>query len=147
MTEHQGEDGGQVSLSPDDLKALREKAKEADRLTKENAAAQRELAFVKAKIDITDPKMSYFVKGYDGELTAEAIQAEAQKAGFYSAQQQPQVPAAELEAHQQVGAATSGSGSPEPFDFQAELAKCKTAEEVMMLASKQNLPTVWNRPS
>lgn len=135
-----------VSLSPDDLRALREKAKEADRLTKEHAEIQRKFAFMEAKIDIADPKMSYFVKGYDGELTAEAIKAEATKAGFMT-QSAPQVPPAELEAHQQVGAAAAGGSSTEPFDFQAELAKCKTPEEVMMLATKQNMPTVWNRPS
>lgn len=144
--ENQGEnDEGRVTLSADDLKALREKAKEADRLVKEHSEAQRELAFVKAKIDITDPKMGYFVKGYDGDMSAEAIRAEAEKVGLLAGA--PQVPQNELNAHQRMGEAAAGAESGAPFDFQAELAKCKTNEEVMALATRQNMPTTWNRPS
>lgn len=143
-----GQNGGQVSLSPDDLKALREKAKRADELERINAENARRLAFVEAKIDVTDPRMSYFVKGYDGELSADAIRAEAQKAGFINAAPSaPQVPQEELLGHQRVGAAATGADGTEPFNFHDELAKCKNAEDVMKLAIGQNMPTVWNRPS
>lgn len=135
-----------VSLSPDDLKALREKAKRADELERINAENARKLAFVEAKIDVTDPKLSYFVKGYDGELNADAIRAEAQKAGFITAAPSaPQVPQEELLGHQKVGAAATGADGTEPFNFHDELAKCKSPEEVMALAQRQNMPTVWNR--
>ena len=45
-------------------------------------AAQRELAFFKAGVDPDIPGANWFIKGYDGELTDEAIKAEATKAGF-----------------------------------------------------------------
>lgn len=42
---------------------------------------KRENAFLKAGIKPDDPKAKYFVRGYDGELTADAILAEAKAAG------------------------------------------------------------------
>jgi hypothetical protein len=45
------------------VKAFEAKAKEAE-------AAQRELAFVKAGVNPDSAAAKYFVKGYDGELTA-----------------------------------------------------------------------------
>ena len=148
MNDDQDDQDGGVTLSPDDLRALRDKAKEADRLAKDHEVLQRKMAFVEAKIDVTDPKLKYFVEGYKGEMTPDAIRAEAKAAGFIdAAPPATQVPQGELDAHQKVGAAAAGGDAGEPFDFQAELAKCRTPEEVMALASRQNMPTVWNRPS
>ena len=43
---------------------------------------ERRDAFRSAGLDPDDAKVSYFVKGYEGELTPEAIAAEATAAGF-----------------------------------------------------------------
>lgn len=43
---------------------------------------ERENAFLKAGIDTDDARMRYFVDGYKGELTKDAIVAEATTAGF-----------------------------------------------------------------
>lgn len=140
------QDEGQVSLSPEDLKALRAKAKEADRLTKEFEAAQRKLAFVESGINIADPKMSYFVKGYEGELNADAIKAEAERAGFVGQQQQqqPSVPPQELAGHQQMAEASSG-GAPGQPDLAEQIRNAGSQEEVMALMIKAGYPTAWNR--
>ena len=58
------------------LRQLRKKAKDADRLTRENAdllADRRELAFLKAGVDTSTPVGQLFMKAYDGELDATAI--------------------------------------------------------------------------
>lgn len=56
-----------------ELEALRAQAANAEA----NASAQRELAFVKAGIDTSSKLGSMFVRTYEGELTADAIKAEA----------------------------------------------------------------------
>jgi ribosomal protein L12E/L44/L45/RPP1/RPP2 len=64
---------------------LREAADRGKEATKKAEQLERENAFLKAGIDTEDPRMSYFVKGYQGELTKDAILAEATTAGFVQA--------------------------------------------------------------
>jgi hypothetical protein len=71
--------------SEDDFKNLRAKAKKADRLEPEVSALKRENAFLKAGIPMDDPRMGYFLKGYDGELEADSIRQAAIEAGFMEA--------------------------------------------------------------
>lgn len=70
-----------------DIPALRAAAKRAKALERENATMKRENAFLRAGITMDDPKMSYFVRGYDGDLDPEAIRTAALDAGFIQAQQ------------------------------------------------------------
>lgn len=72
-----------------DFRAMRKAANEAKRLKAENAKLQREIAFAKAGLPLSDPKMNYFIKGYDGELDAEAIREAAAEAGFIAPPEQP----------------------------------------------------------
>jgi hypothetical protein len=65
-----------------DLRRLREKARATDEAKAEADALRRELAFSKAGIDPDDPKQGYFVRGYQGDLTATAIKEAAEAAGF-----------------------------------------------------------------
>ena len=69
----------------EDFKNLRAKAKKADKYEAEANQLRRELAFTKAGIDLSDQRMSYFVKGYDGELSADQIREAAISAGFLAA--------------------------------------------------------------
>src|SRR5690606_26113669 len=63
----------------DRINRLERKAKEAeDRANK----AERQLAFAQAGIQLDDPKMKYFVNGYDGEIEAGKIREAAVEAGF-----------------------------------------------------------------
>lgn len=65
-----------------DIKALREAADRAKALERENADLRRDRAFRQAGIDPDDKKVSYFVKGYEGDLDPSAIRTEAREAGF-----------------------------------------------------------------
>lgn len=95
------------------------------KLTKENEALktqlaqiQKERAFEKAGIDPDDPKASYFVKGYEGDLTAEAVKAEAVKVGILAAETPAEAPAetpdgqAALGAQQRIIDAAAGAVTP-----------------------------------
>lgn len=100
-----------ASGDPNDIKSLRRAANSKKQLEKELADAKRELAFAKAGIDPSDPKMKYFVKGYDGELTPSAVKAAAAEAGFLQVQQQaaPEMPQQAADAQSRVMQASAGA--------------------------------------
>ena len=62
------------------MKQLEKEAKELRRQVAEFSQASREMNFVKAGIQTDDPRFKYFLKGYDGELTPEAIRRAAEEA-------------------------------------------------------------------
>ena len=68
------------------MKQLEKEARELRRQVAEFSETQRELAFVKAGIDPASPQAKYFVKGYDGELTPEAIREAAVEAQLITSQ-------------------------------------------------------------
>lgn len=76
-------DESEASESP---RGLRRAANKGKKLESENQQLKRELAFFKAGIDTDDPRMKYFAKGYDGEMTAEAVRQAAMDAGFLQTQ-------------------------------------------------------------
>ena len=120
--------------SNDEWASLRKARKEAD-------TAKKELAFLKAGIDTTDPKMSYFVKGYDGDISAEAIKTAALEAGFIqdpsstqSTQTAPSGDApldptsqAALEAGQRIASAGIGAMTPGATSGQQKLQEAYLA--------------------
>lgn len=83
-----------------DIRALRKKAKAHDEAVASAAAAQRQLLFFQAGLDPSDQKAQWFVKGYDGEATAEKIREAATYAGLLT----PPAPPAPDEDAQQVAA-------------------------------------------
>ena len=64
---------------------LRRTEKARKQAEQEAAQAKRELAFYKAGISPDDKAASYFIKGYEGDLSVEAIRAAAEDAGFLRA--------------------------------------------------------------
>jgi hypothetical protein len=136
----QGNDGGS-----DHLKELRKKAREHDKLQAQLAARDKELAFAKAKLDLDDPKLKYFIKGYEGELTPEAIREQAIADGFLP-KPEPTAPSGELTAQQRIAAASSGAGETPSPDLNDLIRQAESPEEVMKLVSQAGLPTAYNRP-
>lgn len=135
-----------------DIRALRKAANSAKRLKVENAQMKRELAFAKAGIALDDPKMRYFVKGYDGELEAEAIREAATEAGFIAVEQASQEQAldqnvqAAASAQQRVMAASAGATA-EDISEEAALARMEAAmqeggiEAMLDVARQYGIPT------
>lgn len=88
---------------------------ELRRVKEELAKMKREAAFLRAGIDPTDQRLSYFVKGYEGETTPDAIRAEAIKAGFLQPEgAQDQGDPADIEAQNRVQVAAGGLGADQP---------------------------------
>lgn len=114
-----------------DIRSLRRAAQSAKKLKAENAKLQREIAFAKAGLPLSDPKMNYFIKGYDGELEAEAIRQAAAQAGFISAQgeadqQQQAQQQSSLEAQNRVMTASAGAFAEDASEA-AALARMESA--------------------
>lgn len=92
-----------------DIKSLRRAANGKKKLEQELANAKRELAFIKAGINPDDPKMRYFVKGYEGDLTADAVRAAALEAGFLASQDRSEQAQAVQSAQERVMTAAAGA--------------------------------------
>jgi hypothetical protein len=90
----------------DQFRVMRQKANAHDAAEKRAAEAERKLAFVEAGVPLDD-KTTYFVKGYDGEITAEAIRAEAQRIGVITTESQ--VTPQENEGLRQMAQASAGA--------------------------------------
>lgn len=108
---------------------LERRAREGDEARKRVAELERREAFREAGLDLGKPAVGYFVKGYDGELTPEAIKAAAQEAGFLAAEDQqtntdtPDAPAHPAQATLDQITAAAGTSSPGGLDMRAEMSK------------------------
>jgi hypothetical protein len=113
-----------------DIKSLRRAASSKKKLEQELNELKRELAFAKAGLSMEDPKLKYFVRGYDGEMTAEAIREAALEAGFLASQSQEPNPglAAAGAAQQRVMQAASGVAY-EGITQEAAMAQLEAAME------------------
>ena len=127
-------------------KGLRQAASKSKRLEAELASARRELAFAKAQIDINDSRMKYFVKGYDGEMTAEAIRQAAVEAGFLQDSSASSQNVEAADAQQRVVAASAGAIM-EDASEEAALARLEAAMEeggvdaMLEVARQYGIPT------
>lgn len=125
---------------PEHIRTLREKAKEADQLRSQLAELNRREAFRDAGINPGDSKMSYFIKGYEGELTPDAIRAKAIEDGFL-ADAEAEARNAELEGHERMDATAAGTQTQTPKGDEqviAALANAKDPTEVMRIVAEHN---------
>ncbi len=107
--------------SDSDWAELRRAKKAADKAKKELESLKSERAFEKAGLDLNDPRVAYFKKAYEGEITAEAIREEAIKAGFITVEPEPEPDQTPIEAQARVAQAAGGLGADQPDLAQAAL--------------------------
>lgn len=112
------------------MKQLEKEARELRKQVAEAQAIQKELAFVKAGLDLNSPMAKYFVKGYDGDLTPEAIRQAAEEAQLITPQA-PQETQAEKQAWQQTNKIAAGSEvAPPPPSWNKRIMDATSREEV-----------------
>ena len=114
-TDNSESSGSSTESKPNWRRDLENRAKEAEQEAASMAAQlesyQRRDTFRSAGLDPDDARVKYFVKGYDGELDAEAIRQEAMAAGFIgedSPMPQPSVMNDALAVEQRIQAAGEG---------------------------------------
>lgn len=127
--DYEGLNPAQSTISNAELRKLRKDRERRQELEEKVAQLERREVFARAGIPVDDPGAKYFVKGYDGELTPEAIKAAAVEARILESQG---ATPAEVAGHQAAQAAAAG-GTPPSIgpDYQARLAE---------LAKKQFAP-------
>lgn len=143
-TNYEFEDEQQDQQGKDPVRAHMRKLEAENKALREQAAmaaqAQRELTFVKAGINPDDPRAKYFVKGYDGELTVDAIRNAASEAAILgpSVQQSHADPLQdEKSAWSRMGQlARSAETSEAPVDWEQRIRSAKSADEVMQLIAQ-----------
>lgn len=130
----------QVDQQPKDpvrahLRKLEAENKRKDEELAALKSAQRELVFLKAGINPDDPKAKYFVKGYDGEMTVEAIRQAAEEASYIPSQRKEIQQ--DAEAFSRVNrAATFGETSEPVVDYAEKIRKAKSPDEVMQILAQ-----------
>lgn len=135
------DDAGTDQQGPEGIKSLRDAAERGKRLEPENANLRRENAFLKAGINPEESKqLSYFYKGYEGDLTADAIKAAAIEAGYIAPP--PVDPAVQQHQQGQAAVMAASSGSEAQYDpagavYAMEKAFAEGGVDAMMQAGQQ----------
>ncbi len=112
------------------MKQLEKETRELRKQVAEAESARKELAFVKAGIDLTSPMSKYFVKGYDGELTPEAIRLAAEEAQLITPQ--PTVTDSDKAGWQESNRIAAGSETaPPPPSWAKRIQDANSESELM----------------
>lgn len=117
------------------MKQLEAENAEMRKHAAEAAELRRKMAFLEAGIDMSAPAAKYFVKGYDGELTAEAIRQAAVEAQLISPDNP--VSADETEAWNRTTRVAAGSGTAQPpVDWATRLSQASSEAELMAILAE-----------
>lgn len=128
--DYEGLQPAQTTIHAAELRKLRKAAKENDDNKARIAALERREAFARAGVPLDHPATDYLIRGYQGDLTPEAIKVEAVKLGVIAAST---ATPEEIAAHGNAQAAAAGATPPQVGpDYQARFQE---------LASKQFAPS------
>lgn len=137
MTDEQSPDNESAQNSetaPNWRRELEARAKRADDLEAELASLKRREVFRNAGLDPADGMTSYFMRGYDGELTVDAIRGEAENVGLYARDTSPDpAVSAETGAERRIAQAADDAppvGEPDLVDL---IRQTSNAEELREL--------------
>lgn len=145
------DDDGQND-SPNWRRELEEKARRADDLEAQLAEVKRQQAFNEAGITSANPAYKYFTKGYDGDMTVDAIKAAATEAGILRVPPATQQDSPMLSQYDRIANASEGATPAPTTDLIEGINQAQTADEVMALMSAHTDPrtgqpfrTTWNQ--
>tara|TARA_B100000530_G_scaffold22483_2_gene14580 strand:+ start:15235 stop:15711 length:477 start_codon:yes stop_codon:yes gene_type:complete len=106
------------------------------------ASYERQDTFRSAGIDLNDPRVKYFVKGYEGELDVDAIRMEAEAAGFLNNEIEPSsqlVANDALVAEQRIQAAGEGGDPVSPTNLDAQIRATTDQDQLRALMESQGI--------
>jgi hypothetical protein len=110
------------------MRKLEKENKELRKEREELLALKREQAFIKAGVDTSTPLGKIFVKGYDGEVTPEAIQQAAIEAQLITP---PSNEVDDAEAWSRIDKVAKGAGTANPpIDWNRRIEEATSQAEV-----------------
>ena len=135
------EEVSSTESKPNWRRELEAKAKKADALEAEIQQMRRKDVFRDAGLDPSNRMTEYFMKGYEGELTVEAIQAEATSTGLTSLVSQEDTTnlgqqaqfAEQVEAERRIADAREDAGPVADPQFESLIRETKNADELRQL--------------
>ena len=151
-TDNSESSGSSTESKPNWRRDLENRAKEAEQEAASMAAQlesyQRRDTFRSAGLAPDDARVKYFVKGYDGELDAEAIRQEAMAAGFIgedSPMPQPSVMNDALAVEQRIQAAGEGGEPVVSPDLEDRIKATTNQDELRALMESEGI--LWGATS
>ena len=119
------------------MRLLEKETAELKKQVAEAEALKREMAFIKAGIPTDNPMSKYFVKGYDGEVTPEAIRQAAEEANLIAKAAENAQAKTEADAWNRITRAQRAGETSEPMvDWNAKINSAKNEQEVMQILAQ-----------
>ena len=119
------------------MKQLEKELNESKQGLAEAAALKREVAFIKAGIPMDNPMAKYFVKGYEGEVSAEAIRQAAEEANLIQKAAENAKAKSEADAWNRITKAQRAGETSEPLtDWTTKINQAKNEQEVMQILAQ-----------
>ena len=119
------------------MRQLEKELKAKEQALVEADAIKREYAFMKAGVPMDSPMSKYFVKGYDGEFTPEAIRSAAEEANLIHKEAQNAQVKSEADAWNRLTKAQRAGETSEPVaDWNMKLNQARNQDEVMQILAQ-----------
>ncbi|MGA1753574.1 MAG: hypothetical protein ACO395_09515 [Pontimonas sp.] len=119
------------------MRLLEKEAAELKKQLAEAEAVKREIAFIKAGVPMDNPVAKYFVKGYDGEVTPEAIRQAAEEANLIAKAADNAQAKSEADAWNRITKAQRAGETSEPMvDWNTKLNQARNEQEVMQILAQ-----------
>lgn len=144
-TDHDADGDSNVRRMRDKIKAQDAELKTAREAADKVQVMERRLAFAEAGLG-DSPMREYFVKGYDGDTSPEAIRAAATAAGLPLLGEASSTPApdrtADVAAHTAMNQAAGGGTSDGDRNaaYHAALGKATTSDEILAVCREFGVP-------
>ena len=138
----EAEDSVSQESKPNWRRELEARASAGDEAVAELAQLRRELSFRDAGVDPNTKQGQYFMRGYDGEMTADAIRAEAAELGLTGQPVQTQEPQIDYGAEQRIAMAADDAGPVTNPELDTLIRQTKNADELRELMESHG--HTWN---
>ena len=138
----EAEDSVSQESKPNWRRELEARASAGDEAVAELAQLRRELSFRDAGVDPNTKQGQYFMRGYDGEMTADAIRAEAAELGLTGQPVQTQEPQIDYGAEQRIAMAADDAGPVTNPELDTLIRQTKNPDELRELMEAHG--HTWN---
>ena len=123
-----------------------DKAKrEADEARADAQNAKRELALMKAGIDLDSPQGKLFAKAYDGEISVDAVRASAAEYGLIATSQTPEVQN-DLAGMARISQASAGASAAISTSAIDDIRNAKDPSEVLKVLQANGINISQEQP-